>query len=322
LAEAANPRHPSVDRAALCARLAAGLADWGASEKSGLERSIASELSQFTDAELAHFSERLAETGGSWGFHPHDPVARRISRLAQKLVLLEGSGLEASESLEVARKGPVFFVANHLSYIDANVLDSLMVMAGYADVADSLTVLAGPKVYSLPTRRLASLCFGSIKIPQSQSIASGEAVMPRREVARLAGQTLEAVEARHRSGEHVMIFIEGTRSRTGGMQRVLAASARYFEAEGSIIVPIGLWGTEKLVPLDSMDVTAEQAHGRVGKSVTAAELFGRADGKRPVIADALGFLIADLLPAEYRGVYGEVGPALQSARAAAASLSS
>ena len=47
-----------------------------------------------------------------------------------------------------------------------------------------MTVLVGPKVYMLAVRRLASLCFGSIKIPQSQSRASGEAVMPRREVAR------------------------------------------------------------------------------------------------------------------------------------------
>jgi 1-acyl-sn-glycerol-3-phosphate acyltransferase len=312
----------SVDRAALCARLAAGLADWGAGEREALERTVERELGDFSDAELARFAGRLTDTGADWGFHPHDPIARRVSRLAHTLVLLQPSELAASESLAIASKHAVFFVANHLSYIDANVLDALFVAAGCRDVADGLTVVAGPKVYALPTRRLASMCFGSIKIPQSQSIASGDAVMPRREVARLAAQTLEAVEARHRLGEHVLIFIEGTRSRSGSMQRVLAASARYFEGEGAIVIPIGLWGTERLVPLDSEKVTPAHAHARVGRPVMAAELFARAEGRRPVVADALGFLIADLLPPAYRGIYGSASAALESARAAAASFSS
>jgi len=92
--------------------------------------------------------------------------------------------------------------------------------------------------------------------------------------------------------------------------------------EGATIVPVGLWGTERLVPLDSEKVTPAEVHARAGRPVAAAELFARAEGRRPVIADALGFLIADLLPPQYRGTYGEVEPTLASARAAAASLSS
>ena len=321
LVEAANRRHSGLDRSALYAEVAADLAAWGAGERAPLEGTVAKELEGFSDAEVFEFARRMSGTGASWGFHAHDPVARRLSRLAQNRVLLAGSKLEASEELSRARKGPVFFVANHLSYVDANVLDALIVAAGFGQVADRLTVLAGPKVYSTATRRLASLCFGSIKIPQSQSIASEEAVMPRREVARLAEQTLRAVAERHAAGEHVTIFIEGTRSRTGGMQRVLAASARYFETEGATILPIGLWGTERLVPLDTMQVTPGQVHARAGRPIAAAELSERAGGRRPVIADALGFLIADLLPPSYRGTYGEVTPALESARAAAAAFS-
>jgi len=321
LGEAANRRHSALDRTALFAEVAAGLSAWGAGERDPLEVSVAKELEAFSDTELSEFAERLVGTGADWGFHPFDPIARRLSRLAQARVLLPGSGLSASESLERARKGPVFFVANHLSYVDANILDALFVSAGFQDVADRLTVLVGPKVFQTPTRRLASLCFGTIKIPQSQSIASEEAVMPRREVARLAEQTLRSVAERHAAGEHVHIFIEGTRSRTGALQRVLAASARYFETEGATIIPIGLWGTERLVPLDRMQVTPAQANARAGRPIAAAELSARAGGKRPVIADALGFLIADLLPPSYRGVYGEVTPALAAARAAAASFS-
>jgi len=322
LTEAANPRHSSVDRASLCAALAVGLCDWGAGERAALERTIWNELRDFSDADLGEFGARLVETGDRWGFHPYDRVARRLSRLAHSLVLRTPSVLTAGESLAIAHERPVFFVANHLSYVDANVLDALIVGAGQREVADKLTVLVGPKVYALPVRRLASLCFGAIKIPQSQSRASGDAIMPRREVARLAVETLASVDERHRAGDHILIFIEGTRSRSGAMQRVLAASARYFEGAGATIIPIGLWGTERLVPLDSEKVRPAQVSARAGRPLDAAELFARTGGRRPVMADALGFLIADLLPPAYRGTYGEVTPALDSARAAAASLSS
>jgi len=297
------------------------LADWGAGERAALENLVADRTADAHDSELAAFPARLATTGQTWGYHPPDPISRRISRIAHGLVLKPGSGLEASDALSFARRQPVFFIANHLSYIDANVIDALLVGAGYADVADGLTVLAGPKVFALPIRRLASLCFGTIKMPQSQSTASGEAVMPRREVARLAQETLLSVEERRRKGDHLMVFVEGTRSRTATMQRVLPAAARYFEAPGTQIVPLALWGTENLMRLETEKVTPTEVHVRVGRVISADTLFERAGGKRPVVADALGYLIADLLPAAYRGEYASEATA-PAARAVASSFRS
>lgn len=308
------------ERVGFLSSFGGALAEWGAGERASVEASLADALAGFSDADLARAGERIANTGAHWGYHAPDPVCRAISRLAHHLVLLPGSTLLDAARLDAARRGPVFFVANHLSFIDANVLDALFVGAGYADVAGKLAVLAGPKVFALPIRRLASLCFGAIKIPQSQSRASGEAVMPRREVARLALLVLASVASRVREGDHVLIFIEGTRSRSGRMQRVLPASARYFEAPGTRIVPIGLTGTEHLMPLDSERVMRSRASARVGPAVDAAALLAGAGGKRPVFADALGFLIADLLPPEYRGDYADVTPGLADARAAAWSV--
>ncbi len=309
-----------MDRAALITRIADLLADWGAGERAALAPLVAERLADAHDTELAAFPLRLQTTGQTWGYHPPDAICRRISRLAHGLVLRPGSGLVASEALSFARTRPVFFVANHLSFIDANVIDALLFGAGFADVADGLTVLAGPKVFALPIRRLASLCFGTIKLPQSQSTASGDAVMPRREVARLALETLLTVEERRQKGDQLLVFVEGTRSRAATMQRVLPAAARYFEVPGTQIVPIGLWGTENLMTLDSENVTASEVHARVGRVIDAGELFERAGGKRPVVADALGYLIADLLPPEYRGEYASDAAGV-GARAVASSFS-
>jgi 1-acyl-sn-glycerol-3-phosphate acyltransferase len=309
-----------VDRAALINRIAGLLAEWGAGERAVLEPRVAQRIADAHDAELAAFPLRLETTGQTWGYHPPDPICRRISRLVHGLVLRPGSGLAASEALSFARRKPVFFVANHLSFIDANVIDALLVDAGFAEVADGLTVLVGPKVFALPIRRLASLCFGTIKMPQSQSTASGEAVMPRREVARLAMETLLTVEERRQKGDQLLVFVEGTRSRTATMQRVLPAAARYFEVPGTQIVPLGLWGTENLMTLETENVTPSEAHARVGRVIDASELFERAGGKRPVVADALGYLIADLLPPEYRGEYAREATA-PAARTVASSFS-
>jgi len=309
----------AVDRAELIARIADIMSDWGVGERKALEGQVVELLSDASDAEIAAAGQRLATTGQTWGYHAPDPVCRKLSRLAHRLVLLRGSGLEPSDALSRARRQPVFFIANHLSYIDANVIDALLVGAGFADVADGLTVLAGPKVYAQPIRRLASLCFGTIKMPQSQSTASGDAVMPRREVARLALETLATVEARRQKGEQLLVFVEGTRSRAAAMQRVLPAAARYFEAPGTQIVPLGLWGTERLMRPEMEKVMPTEVHARAGRAVDAGELFERAGGKRPVVADVLGYLIADLLPVEYRGEYGSAATA-PSARDVASSF--
>ena len=169
--------------------LTAALADWGAADPDRLEAPVEQALRDCSDEALAIAVARLRETEHDWGFHPHDPVSRRLSRLGHGLVMQPGSELLGRENLELAHRRPVFFVANHLSFVDANVFDALFASQGQREIADRLTVLVGPKVYASVTRRLASMCFGAIKIPQSQSRASGEAVMPRREVARLAVET-------------------------------------------------------------------------------------------------------------------------------------
>jgi hypothetical protein len=80
-----------------------------------------------------------------------------------------------------------------------------------------------------------------------------------------------------------------------------------------------LCGTENLMRLETEKVTPSKVRARVGRAIDASELFERAGGKRPVVADALGYLIADLLPTEYRGEYASEATA-PAARAVASSF--
>ena len=84
-------------------QLAMLLADWGAGSAESLRVLVRALLDEFGDAELVEFNQRVATTGGDWGYHPPDPVARRVSRAIMAHVLQEGSGIENAEALEAAR---------------------------------------------------------------------------------------------------------------------------------------------------------------------------------------------------------------------------
>jgi 1-acyl-sn-glycerol-3-phosphate acyltransferase len=209
---------------------------------------------------------------------------------------------------------PMVLLSNHLSYSDANLLEFLLSKAGLAKVADRLTVVVGPKVYSEPFRRFSSLCFGTIKTPQSATRASEDAVMSTREVARLARETIAIAAERQAAGDALLIFVEGTRSRNGAMQRALQGVTRYFEEPERILVPLGLHGTERFVPVGDERLYPTHVTFRVGRPVEARVLAERCGSNRALRMDAIGAAIARLLPAEYRGVYADDLPEQEEAR--------
>lgn len=264
---------------------------------------IAELLAQIDGAEVQRLLERVTSAGSEWGYFPPEQFARDVNHAMADVTLTDDSGLEHAERLMAVRDRTLVLVPNHISYSDANLLEIILNRAGLSDVSNRMTVVAGPKVYSDPVRRFMSLCFGTIKTAQSTSLASGEAVMPPREVARIALLTISNAMARLDAGDALVVFAEGTRSRNAAMQPVLAGVSRYLERAGSVIVPIGITGTEHLNPVDAGELHATRVVIRVGEPIEASELLRQATGKRPAMAEALGRAIAATLPPEHRGVY-------------------
>jgi 1-acyl-sn-glycerol-3-phosphate acyltransferase len=252
---------------------------------------------------LEHLNARLETAGTEWTYYPADPLARRVHHALAGAILDRRSTVTGLEHLASVRGQPVVLIANHLSYSDANLLEILLHRAGAADVADRLTVVAGPKVYSSLKRRFSSLCFGTIKTPQSTALSSEDAVMHPREVARLARQCIDIAVDRVRRGETLLVFAEGTRSRTCGMQQTLAGVARYLEWPGTRILPVGLTGTEMMFPIGEEALHDVPIVARIGPPIDAEALRARHDRDRRAMMDEIGRAIAALLPEEYRGVY-------------------
>jgi 1-acyl-sn-glycerol-3-phosphate acyltransferase len=269
---------------------------------------------------LVDLMARLRADDG-WAYYPPDPLARRIHHLLADRFLESGSTATGLEHLAVPATAPLAIFANHLSYADANVVEVLLQRAGASALANRLTAIAGPKVFTSRERRFSSLCFGTIKVPQSADVSSGEAQLTPREVARAARQAIDVAFARLAAGDALLLFGEGTRSRTASMQPILAGVARYLDGPGTCVLPVGLTGPEALFPVDAAMVNPTRIAMRIGAPLAAASLVAHARGNRRVVVDAIGLAIAELLPPAYRGVYGdadqfsEAGTVLQCSRA-------
>ncbi len=270
------------------------------------QRDIRAALEQEIDAAgpdaLVALKACLAADNG-WAYYPPDPLARRIHHLLADRFLAADSMVLGIEHLRQVGGDPVVLFSNHLSYADANVMDVLLERFGGAPLAKRLTAIAGPKVFSDSQRRFSSLCFGTVKVPQSAGVSSEEAVLNPRDVARAARRSIEVARDRLGRGDALVLFGEGTRSRTGEMQPMLTGVGRYLGVPGTWILPVGLTGPDHLFPIGDATLHPARVVMHLGRPIPADALMRRAAGNRHVVMDAIGLAVAELVPVAYRGAY-------------------
>jgi len=308
-----KPRVPADgDLAAACGReplvdaITTFLAHAHARQMAEIRASLERVIDEAGRGAIDHLAARLAGSGRDWSYYPGDPLARRIHHVLAPRVLTDAPAIAGLEHVATVAGRPVVLIANHLSYSDANLIEVVLEAAGARELSNRLTVIAGPKVYSNVRRRFSSLCFGTIKVPQSTARSSAEAVMPSREVARAARRSIATALARLERGDALLVFPEGNRSRSAAMQPFLPGVARYLEPPAWIL-PVAIAGTQQLFPIDGDALTPVPLAMRIGRPVAAADLRAQTRGDRRLTMDCIGYGVARLLPREYRGVYA--GPA-------------
>ncbi len=305
---------PIVSRDLLIDAVLAALPEFEPATVRGIRRTLTRCVDEAGPDALEALNESLALVGSDWSYYPKDPLASRIHELLAPRVLGPGSKLVGREHLRSVAGRAVVIVANHLSYADANLLEVLIRRSGEAALADRLTVIAGPKVYSSLRRRFSSLCFATVKTPQNSGLSTEDAVMTPREVARAARRSIDAARDRLREGAALLVFGEGTRTRTGRMQRMLPGAARYFEESSAWVLPMGIAGTEALFPIGSERLRPSDIVVRVGRPFEAGTLTRNAGRDRRRAMDGLGLAVAALVPLAYRGAYAGGGDGPDRAR--------
>jgi 1-acyl-sn-glycerol-3-phosphate acyltransferase len=185
-------------------------------------------------------------------------------------------------------KKPVIFICNHLSNADGLILDKIL-------KNHDVTYVAGIKLAQNATTNIGVKLLKTTVVKPNTADKDG----------------LTKVINIVKGGNNILIFPEGTRSRTGSMIQAKKGLLLIAKITGVPIVPLGIWGTEKFLPINnSGDMAAENFHHahvglRIGKQL---ELPKREYGEDKHAFDertltTLMKAIAELVPEEYRGVY-------------------
>jgi 1-acyl-sn-glycerol-3-phosphate acyltransferase len=203
-------------------------------------------------------------------------VRQIVALLARILIRLEIVGRE-----NVPKEGACILITNHLSWFDS----PLILVA----VPRHITVLAASKYRRHPF-------FGPL-------LASMGAIWIRRgEVDRQAlRQLLEAL----RAGGCLGMSPEGTRSKTGTLQRGKTGAVYLASRSGAVFVPVALSGTEKIG--DAIrHFRRQQARINIGKPFTLPFPERLRGDQLDEFTDMVMRRLAAMLPPEYRGVYADV----------------
>lgn len=219
------------------------------------------------------------------------PRNLRIS-LTQKLVdkfLNRYSDIEVinKEVIQKRRGVPTIYIGNHLSNVDGIVLNKLL-------KDNNVAFMAGVKLSENPVTNLVLETVKTIHITPNS--ADKKAIK-------------EAIKYLKEDGGSIFIFPEGTRSRSGSMIQAKKGFVLLAKMSKAEIVPIGLEGTEKLLPIGSDSMSKEKfSHARVkviiGEPFNLPEKTEDNKGVWSELATEYSMKkVAALLDPKYRGVY-------------------
>lgn len=197
--------------------------------------------------------------------------------------------VEGEENLQ-GIKNPIIFVSNHLSNSDALVLNRVL-------KSKDPIFMAGVKLSKDHFTNLGRYLVKTITIKPNS--ADKDAI----------SNAIKCLK----SGSNIVIFPEGTRSRTSSMIEGKKGVVLIQKLSKATVVPVAIHGSEKLMPIDpDGNMSNERFYYsdvfvKIGKAIeipkknTAENKHQHEDRVLNVIMKG----ISSMLPESYRGVYGD-----------------
>lgn len=254
------------------------------------------------DAALEAMRDAYRDAGETYRLYRADPAARQLTRAFMRRVVA-GVDIEGRDRLaRFLAEGPRrrMIVANHLSYTDTQVTDVVLAEHGLDPLAARLVAIAGPKVYTDPWRRMAAIALNTRKTAQSSAVATEQDAIGVRELAAIAHQTIEDCARLMDDGWVILLYPEGSRSRTGRLRPFLRAAARYLHLPDLQVLTMAQTGTERIFPIDDPMMHPGPVRLAFGEPMDTSAF----PGKTGPLAEAHARLCASL-PETYRPEPGE-----------------
>lgn len=180
----------------------------------------------------------------------------------------------------IPRRGPMIMAVNHLNLADPPLLMTI--------IPRHVIWLAKKELFDIPVFGLLYHSAGCISVRRTKADLHA------------LRQSLQALDQGYMLG----MFTEGTRSTGQGLQRGEPGTAILALRSGAPVLPVAIWGTE-VIRLPSSFFKRTRVHVVFGEPfyLTKSELpFGEQITEG---TDEIMRRIAALLPAKYRGAYGE-----------------
>lgn len=278
--------------------------------REAVEASVAQTTGATSDEEWNELLTMFENLAQDFGPQPGHKLASDLLLSFVGPLLNTDSTLKGLEHLDEAVAASdagrrVMLICNHLGYADTICTRGLLERAGRGSVMGRLCPVAGPKVYLDPIRRMGVASSPSIRVAQSSQLASNVAEFSPREVALIARRCLADAGNEMDKGRIILLYPEGTRSRSGHMGPFLRAVARWLTIDGVLLLPLGQWGSEVIDRVEDDYIRPGTVHAQFGPLLDS-RLLADSGLNRIEVAGRAHEAVAQLLPEAYRPKTGAV----------------
>ena len=213
------------------------------------------------------------------------PLLYKVCNWAQRRTLDLFADCEVEGRENVPSVGPLILVANHQSNLDPPLISATM--------PRRVRFLAKQEIFEHPVSSWFLRTYGAFPLNRS-------------------GPDLKAFRwaLRHLRRDGVIaIFPEGARSQVG-MKRATPGVVRLALKSQAALLPVGVTGTKSFGSALRVFYPTGKIRIKIGTVFSIPSIEGRlSEAVSQSLADMIMMRIAELLPPEYRGVYGSGSPA-------------
>lgn len=247
------------------------------------------------------------------GFIPVNPIAKKVveglTNVFVSHLYLHGRANIAEIRLLQADGKPMIIIGNHLSNVDAAIIDQAFRRNGCDDIADACVYLKGKKLIDEPVPRFLTKMLPCIVVwpPTMEANTPDE----QKERSTMNFRAMKSSKEALKQGKNIVIFPEGTRSRSQQLGKAEPQISGYFSlVPDEFIVPLGIIATEKILPVGGKIPRRGEVHIVVGRPLSMVDLneiykhLPKPERREAVIDRAMRELAYTLLP-RYRGIYAD-----------------